>query len=94
MSEGYGFVVILVLVVFVVVLMILIRGSDQEEIRIWAKDHGYTVVSCETTVLDNGSFWVRDKYHRIYRTELRDREGKMRVSYFRMGWGLKQDWEN
>jgi hypothetical protein len=95
MNGNLGFWIGIVLVaVFAALLMCLVCRNEEDEIRLWAGEHGFVVLSCELTAFDNGPFYIRAKYQRIYRADLEDGEGNVRTAYFRLGWGLEHAWKD
>jgi hypothetical protein len=71
-----------------------IERSHERQVQVWAKDHGYTVVSIEYVWLSNDSPFWRRKGDDLRRVRLRNEYGE-RTSFFRWTawWGMEQAWK-
>ena len=71
------------------------KENDHSKITNWAAENGYSVVSVDTTIIDNGPFWFRGEDDRIYKAVLKDKLEKEKISYFRISfWRFEQAWKN
>ena len=83
---------IVCVVIFVIVAVVAVKKDDEAEIKKWADSQGYSIVSCEQTILDIGPFWYRSRHQRTYRVVVKT--PSERVIYFRMGyWSYDKEWE-
>ena len=85
--------ILLLIVAIIVPLFFLVRSGDQEKIKEWAEGEGYEIKSSESTWIDRGPFWVKNKNDRIYRVVVETESGE-RVMYFRFRlWWVDKEWE-
>lgn len=88
--------VVLVATAIAVILLIvgLVRSNHDAEVRRWAADHGYEVVSIERVwgLGDNDSPFYRRKNDDLCRVVL-SRHGRDRTSFFRWFWNMEQAWK-
>ncbi len=94
MNNDSGKVVgVIIALVIGLALLCLQTRSDEGRIREWAESNNCSVISIEKTYFDNGPFWFRDDYQRIYRVKVRDHLEHERRTYFRFGYfGYDQEW--
>lgn len=82
MKEFALILIFLLIVAFAFWLSAVNDTSNREYIDNWTKTNGYKVESIEETYfLNNGPFWYRDDYHRIYKVET----NKERTFWFKFG---------
>jgi hypothetical protein len=82
--------------VFCMWLASLHTKSQKDEVKRWAETNGYEVVSSvDLCVFNTGPFWFNQDEDDVYYAKLRDKQEKVRGSYFRfrMFCKIEQAWE-
>lgn len=67
----------------------------ENQIKQWAADNNYSVITVERCFMDKGPWWFVDSDNEsVYRAFVLDKHDNKRLSYFKFGmFGMEQKWK-